>query len=60
MEIAGKDKTIKEVYLHVQTSNEAARKFYLERHQFEEVGIAKGYYKHIEPADGYILRRELQ
>jgi len=41
-------------------SNEAARKFYKERHQFEETGVAKDYYKKIEPADGYILRRSLE
>jgi ribosomal protein S18 acetylase RimI-like enzyme len=44
------------VYLHVQTSNEAAKKFY-EGHGFQEVGVHENYYKKIEPRDAWILER---
>ncbi|KAH7929891.1 acyl-CoA N-acyltransferase [Leucogyrophana mollusca] len=49
---------ISRIYLHVQVSNDAAKKFY-ERHGFKEVGIHQDYYKKIEPRDAWILEREI-
>ena len=53
---AVEDKEIKEVYLHVQVNNEAAKSFYL-RHGFDEVEVIKDYYRKIDPADCYLFRR---
>ncbi|KAL3663357.1 hypothetical protein V7S43_011762 [Phytophthora oleae] len=47
-----------QVYLHVQTSNSAALRFYLS-HGFEATQILRNYYKRIEPPDCYVLRRQL-
>jgi len=47
---------ISRIYLHVQVSNTAAKKFY-ERHGFREVGIHENYYKKIVPHDAWILER---
>jgi ribosomal protein S18 acetylase RimI-like enzyme len=47
---------ISHVYLHVQTSNAEARKFY-ERHGFRQVGIQEDYYKKILPHEAWILER---
>ena len=55
----GKNKGIKEVYLHVQITNDAARKFYKETFGFEEGEVIPNYYKHIEPADAYVLRKTI-
>jgi len=49
---------ISTIYLHVQVSNLAARRFY-ERHGFQECGTAKDYYKKIEPRDAWILEVNL-
>ncbi|PFH53796.1 hypothetical protein AMATHDRAFT_136752 [Amanita thiersii Skay4041] len=49
---------IHKVYLHVQISNDAAKRFY-ERHDFKEVEIRKGYYNKIQPSDAWILERVL-
>ena len=56
---AAKDETIKEVYLHVQTSNTDARDFYL-KHNFIQSGTLEGYYKRIEPADAFVLVKILK
>mmetsp|Transcript_21077 Transcript_21077/g.35361 ORF Transcript_21077/g.35361 Transcript_21077/m.35361 type:complete len:171 (-) Transcript_21077:1688-2200(-) len=58
LEKAKEDKTINEVYLHVQVSNTEAKQFYL-RHGFEDHGIIKDYYKRIEPPDCFILKKPL-
>lgn len=50
---------ISSVYLHVQISNDAAKKFY-ERHGFKEVGIQQGYYTKIVPHDAWILERVIK
>jgi len=42
------------VYLHVQTSNEGAKKFY-ERHGFLQTGQDDSYYKKITPHSAWIL-----
>ncbi|KAH9949558.1 acyl-CoA N-acyltransferase [Amylocystis lapponica] len=49
---------ISTIYLHVQVSNDAAKKFY-ERHGFKEVGVHQGYYKKITPHDAWILEKEI-
>lgn len=49
---------VAQVYLHVQTSNTAALRFYLS-HGFEATQILRNYYKRIEPPDCYVLRRQL-
>ncbi|KAG6819740.1 hypothetical protein H0H93_009131 [Arthromyces matolae] len=49
---------INKIYLHVQVSNHAAKKFY-ERHGFAEVGVHEDYYKKIEPHDAWILEKTL-
>ncbi|KAK0195379.1 acyl-CoA N-acyltransferase [Armillaria mellea] len=47
---------IDKIYLHVQISNDEAKKFY-ERHGFQEAGIHKDYYKKIAPHDAWILEK---
>ncbi|EGZ12990.1 hypothetical protein PHYSODRAFT_513686 [Phytophthora sojae] len=49
---------VAQVYLHVQTSNKAALRFYI-AHGFEATQILRNYYKRIEPPDCYVLRRQL-
>ncbi|KAG8933212.1 hypothetical protein FRC02_012286 [Tulasnella sp. 418] len=49
---------LKYIYLHVQTSNSDAKRFY-ERNGFVEVGKIDGYYKKIEPHDAWVLQRAL-
>jgi len=49
---------IKKVFLHVQTSNHDAKRFY-ERHGFIEVGLQKNYYKRISPHDAWVLEKIL-
>eukprot|EP01038_Epipyxis_sp_PR26KG_P015872 gene15872-21520_t len=58
MDKASTNASIKEVYLHVQVSNDEAKAFYL-RHGFEEVGIIKDYYKRIEPPDCFLLKKDI-
>ncbi|KAG1716412.1 hypothetical protein ID866_764 [Astraeus odoratus] len=49
---------INRIFLHVQVSNEDAKRFY-ERHGFKEVGIHENYYKKITPRDAWILERQI-
>ncbi|KAJ7163589.1 acyl-CoA N-acyltransferase [Mycena crocata] len=49
---------ISRVYLHVQTSNADAKRFY-ERHGFTQVGIHENYYKKIVPHDAWILEKRM-
>ncbi|EAU91495.1 N-acetyltransferase NAT13 [Coprinopsis cinerea okayama7 len=49
---------IQKIYLHVQVSNEDAKRFY-ERHGFTEVGIHKDYYKKISPPDAWVLEKRV-
>lgn len=58
IEQALKDKSIVDIYLHVQLGNEAAKVFY-EKHGFQQVDIIKDYYKKIDPADCYLLVKTL-
>lgn len=59
LETAKADASIIEVYLHVQTSNEEAKQFYL-ANGFKETQIIKDYYKRIEPADCFLLKKSLK
>jgi len=47
---------IHRIYLHVQTSNEGARRFY-EKNGFKVITVQEGYYKKIEPHDAWILEK---
>ncbi|KAF8200690.1 acyl-CoA N-acyltransferase [Pholiota molesta] len=47
---------IDKIYLHVQVSNDDAKRFY-ERHGFSEVKIHKDYYKKIAPHDAWVLEK---
>jgi ribosomal protein S18 acetylase RimI-like enzyme len=47
---------IDKIYLHVQVSNQGAKRFY-ERHGFQQVEIHKNYYKRIEPRDAWMLEK---
>jgi ribosomal protein S18 acetylase RimI-like enzyme len=58
MENARQDSSVKEVYLHVQTSNLTAKDFYLS-HGFEEAGVVKDYYTRVDPPDAFILRKQV-
>ncbi|KAH6914301.1 N-acetyltransferase NAT13 [Coprinopsis sp. MPI-PUGE-AT-0042] len=49
---------IEKVYLHVQVSNDAAKRFY-EKHGFAEVSLHKDYYKKITPADAWVLEKRV-
>jgi N-alpha-acetyltransferase 50 len=51
-----KDGNIECVYLHVQVNNEVAINFY-KRFYFEIVEKKEQYYKRIEPADAYVLKK---
>jgi len=59
LEKTEKDDRIAEVYLHVQVNNSDAKNFYL-KHGFEELGVIKDYYKRIEPADCFLLRKTMR
>ncbi|KAJ7683236.1 acyl-CoA N-acyltransferase, partial [Mycena rosella] len=48
---------IDRIYLHVQTSNADAKRFY-ERHGFTQVGVHENYYKKIVPHDAWILEKQ--
>ncbi|EIW83137.1 N-acetyltransferase NAT13 [Coniophora puteana RWD-64-598 SS2] len=50
---------ITRIYLHVQVSNETAKRFY-ERHGFKETGVHENYYKRIEPKNAWILERTIE
>ncbi|KAF8813788.1 N-acetyltransferase NAT13 [Phlegmacium glaucopus] len=49
-------KQVDKIYLHVQVSNEQAKKFYT-NHGFEQVEIQKDYYKKIVPHDAWVLEK---
>ncbi|KAI0051830.1 N-acetyltransferase NAT13 [Auriscalpium vulgare] len=44
------------IYLHVQVSNDPAKRFY-ERNGFKEIGIDETYYKKIKPSGAWILEK---
>ena len=47
------------IYLHVQVNNEDAIRFY-EHHGFRIVERKDNYYKRIEPADAFVVQRDLK
>jgi len=47
---------VDKIYLHVQVSNQQAKKFYTS-HGFEQVGIQTDYYKKIVPHDAWVLEK---
>jgi N-alpha-acetyltransferase 50 len=49
---------ITSIELHVQTSNDDAKKFY-ERHGFRQTGVQENYYKKIIPHDAWVLERAI-
>lgn len=56
---AAKNTSIVEVYLHVQTSNQDAKDFYVSN-GFTQTDIIYGYYRNIEPPDAYVLKKSLK
>lgn len=55
---ASQDDNIKEAYLHVQTNNDEAIRFY-KQFRFEVGDTISNYYKRLDPPDAVILRRVL-
>lgn len=53
---AAEQPDVKEVYLHVQTGNDAAFAFY-RKHGFEQAGSVPDYYKNITPTEAIIFRK---
>jgi N-alpha-acetyltransferase 50 len=49
---------VTEVYLHVQTCNDAALDFYTSA-GFEKGELIQGYYKRIDPPDCYVVRKTI-
>ncbi|PPQ99441.1 hypothetical protein CVT24_005248 [Panaeolus cyanescens] len=47
---------VDKIYLHVQVSNEDAKRFY-ESHDFKEIRVHENYYKKITPADAWVLEK---
>ena len=58
LRVAMEDPNIEEAYLHVQTSNDGAIRFY-DKHGFAIKEVIPNYYKRIDPPDCYILHRSL-
>jgi ribosomal protein S18 acetylase RimI-like enzyme len=58
LSVALEDPNIEEAYLHVQTNNDGAIRFY-EREGFQVTEMIKNYYKRIDPPDCYILHKWL-
>ena len=56
---APQDESVTQAYLHVQTSNEDAIRFYA-RYGFKVVEEIKNYYKRIDPPDCYVLCKQLR
>ncbi|CAH0386088.1 unnamed protein product [Bemisia tabaci] len=54
-----KDGNFDSVYLHVQLNNDGAIEFY-KKFGFEIVETKEHYYKRIEPADAYVLEKNLR
>jgi ribosomal protein S18 acetylase RimI-like enzyme len=50
------DSNILEIFLHVQTSNDEAKGFYL-AHGFEQQCVVEDYYTRVEPTSAFLLRK---
>jgi ribosomal protein S18 acetylase RimI-like enzyme len=59
LDYCNKDGTYDNIYLHVQVSNKDAIAFY-ERFGFHIVELKENYYKRIEPADAYVVQKDLK
>jgi len=59
LKICEQDGTYDNVYLHVQVNNESAIAFY-DKFDFKIVEKKENYYKRIEPADAYVLQKDLK
>lgn len=57
VEYAKTQATISRAFLHVQVNNDKAIEFY-KRFDFEITDKIEGYYKQIEPSDGYVVARK--
>jgi len=53
---AAKDANIEAIFLHVQTSNDDAKSFYL-AHGFIEDSVVENYYTRVEPASAFLLHK---
>ena len=58
LRVAREDPNIEEAYLHVQTNNDGAIRFY-GKHGFSIKEMIPNYYKRIDPPDCYILHKNL-
>lgn len=50
---------VQQIALHVQTSNEDAMKFYVDKFGFQKGELVENYYRRIDPPHCYILRKTL-
>ena len=50
---------VNEITLHVQTSNQDAIKFYVEKFGFVQGELVPNYYRRIDPPDCYVLSKKL-
>ena len=60
---ASEDENIVDAYLHVQTNNEEAIKFYCDpggKFAFEKGKVIEKYYKRIEPDSAVVLRLDMR
>jgi N-alpha-acetyltransferase 50 len=56
---ASEDENVVDAYLHVQTNNDLAIKFYCDRFGFERGDVIEKYYKRIEPDSAVVLRLDM-
>jgi N-alpha-acetyltransferase 50 len=50
---------ISKAYLHVQVSNEDAKRFY-EQHGFVAVRVHNDYYRKLQPRDAWVLEKTIE
>lgn len=54
---AAKDERVYQLVLHVQTSNEEAKEFYL-ANGFDDMGVVEDYYKNVEPTSAFLMQKK--